>query len=123
MALAGLTRDAPDIYRKRLRERLERALQDQPPLDAARLAQEVAFLADKADVAEELTRLETHLAELKRLLSQTGPAGRRLDFLTQELNREINTIGSKSQSAPVAARVVDAKAEVERLREQIQNVE
>jgi uncharacterized protein (TIGR00255 family) len=123
--LRELTRDAPDVYRKRLRERLERALQEQQnvQLDTARLAQEVAFLADKADVAEELTRLETHLAELKRLLGQSGPAGRRLDFLTQELNREINTIGSKSQSAPVAARVVDAKAEVERLREQIQNVE
>jgi uncharacterized protein (TIGR00255 family) len=122
--LRDLTRDAPDVYRKRLRERLERALQDQQQqVDSARLAQEVAFLADKADVAEELTRLETHLGELKRLLTQKGPAGRRLDFLTQELNREINTIGSKSQSATVAARVVDAKAEVERLREQIQNVE
>jgi uncharacterized protein (TIGR00255 family) len=120
--LRELTREAPELYRKRLRERIERALQDQP-LDPARLAQEVAFLADKADVTEELTRLETHLAELKRLLQQTGPAGRRLDFLTQELNREVNTIGSKSQSAQVAARVVDAKAEVERLREQIQNVE
>jgi uncharacterized protein (TIGR00255 family) len=120
--LRELTKEAPDLSRKRLRERIERALGDQP-IDPARLAQEVAFLADKADVAEELTRLETHLAELKRLLTQKGPAGRRLDFLTQELNREINTIGSKSQSAPVAARVVDAKAEVERLREQIQNVE
>jgi len=120
--LRELTREAPELYRKRLRERVERALQDQP-LDPARLAQEVAFLADKADVTEELTRLETHLAELKRLLQQTGPAGRRLDFFTQELNREVNTIGSKSQSAQVAARVVDAKAEVERLREQIQNVE
>jgi uncharacterized protein (TIGR00255 family) len=119
--LRELTRDAPDLYRKRLRERVERLLQEQ--VDPARLAQEVAFLADKADVAEELTRLETHLVELKRLFSQTGPSGRRLDFLTQELNREINTIGSKSQSAQVATRVVDAKAEVERLREQIQNVE
>jgi uncharacterized protein (TIGR00255 family) len=120
--LRELTRDAPDVYRKRLRERLERALQDHS-LDPGRVAQEVAFLADKADVAEELTRLETHLGELKRLLQQSGPSGRRLDFLTQELNREINTIGSKSQSAQVAARVVDAKAELERLREQIQNVE
>jgi uncharacterized protein (TIGR00255 family) len=122
--LRELTRDAPDQYRRRLRERLDRALQPgDAPIDSQRLAQEVAFLADKADVAEELTRLETHLAELKRLLGQSGPAGRRLDFLTQELNREVNTIGSKSQSAQVAARVVDAKAEVERLREQIQNVE
>ena len=120
--LRELTRDAPEQYRKKLRERIERALADQS-LDPQRLAQEVAFLADKADVAEELTRLDAHLGELERLLAQQGPAGRRLDFLTQELNREINTIGSKSQSAQVAARVVDAKAEIERLREQIQNVE
>src|SRR5262249_15853780 len=122
--LRELTRDAPDQYRKRLRERLERAMQpgDQP-IDQQRLAQEVACLADKADGGEEVTRLETDLVELDRLLGQSGPAGRRLDFLTQELNREINTIGSKSQSAQVAARVVDAKAEIERLREQIQNVE
>ena len=119
--LRELTREAPELHRKKLHERIERMLQDQ--VDPGRLAQEVAFLADKGDVTEELTRLETHLAELKRLLQQTGPAGRRLDFLTQELNREVNTIGSKSQSAQVAARVVDAKAEVERLREQIQNVE
>ncbi len=122
--LRELTADAPDQCKKRLRDRLDRALQPgDGPIDPQRLAQEVAFLADKADVTEELTRFATHVAELKRLLDQSGPAGRRLDFLTQELNREINTIGSKSQSATVAARVVDAKAEVERLREQIQNVE
>jgi uncharacterized protein (TIGR00255 family) len=122
--LQALTRDAPDQYRRRLRDRLERALTPgEPPIDPQRLAQEVAILADKVDVAEELMRLTTHLAEVRRLIAQEGPAGRRLDFLTQELNREINTIGSKSQSAPVGARVVDAKAELERLREQIQNVE
>jgi uncharacterized protein (TIGR00255 family) len=121
--LRELTRDAPEQYRKRLRERLDRALQQTDPVDPGRLAQEVAILADKVDVAEELTRLSTHLVELRRLLDEKGPTGRRLDFLTQELNREINTIGSKAQSAPVAARVVDAKAELERLREQIQNVE
>jgi uncharacterized protein (TIGR00255 family) len=67
--------------------------------------------------------MAAHLAECKRLTDEDGANGRRLDFLTQELNREVNTIGAKSQSATVAARVVDAKAEVERLREQIQNVE
>lgn len=124
--LGALTAEAPEHYRKKLRDRLERALKAAEPstsVDAQRLAQEVAILADKADVTEELTRMAAHLAECRRLTDEDGCNGRRLDFLTQELNREVNTIGAKSQSAQVAARVVDAKAEVERLREQIQNVE
>jgi uncharacterized protein (TIGR00255 family) len=122
--LQALTRDAPENHRRRLRERLDRVLSPSDGVDPQRLAQEVAILAERVDVAEELTRLSTHLAELRRLLAHDGgPSGRRLDFLTQELNREINTVGSKCQSAQVAARVVDAKAELERLREQIQNVE
>ncbi len=120
--LGALTSEAPDHYRKKLRDRLERALKP-GEVDAQRLAQEVAILADKADVTEELTRMAAHVAEARRLADEDGANGRRLDFLTQELNREVNTIGAKSQSAAVAARVVDAKAEVERLREQIQNVE
>ncbi len=129
--LRELTREAPDLYRKRLLDRLDRALGHDSPapqplptlIDPQRLAQEVALLADKVDVTEELTRLSAHLTELERLFANPAPSGRRLDFLTQEVNREINTIGAKSQSAPVAARVIDAKAELERLREQIQNVE
>ncbi len=120
--LGALTSEAPEHYRKKLRDRLERALKP-GELDAQRLAQEIAILADKADVTEELTRMAAHVAECKRLTDENAANGRRLDFLTQELNREVNTIGAKSQSAAVAARVVDAKAEVERLREQIQNVE
>lgn len=120
--LGTLTAEAPDHYRKKLRERLERALKP-GEVDPQRLAQEIAILADKADVTEELTRMAAHVAECRRLTDEDGANGRRLDFLTQELNREVNTIGAKSQSAAVAARVVDAKAEVERLREQIQNVE
>ena len=125
--LRELSRDQPDAYRKRLSERLERALNGpggQPvTVDPQRLAQEVALFADRVDVAEELTRLSAHITELKRLIAGSEPAGRRLDFLTQEVNREVNTIASKSQSAAVAARVIDAKAELERVREQIQNVE
>ncbi|HEY7958188.1 MAG TPA: YicC/YloC family endoribonuclease [Polyangia bacterium] len=119
--LRTLTASAPEQYRARLTERLERARAS--GIDEQRIAQEVAIMADKLDVSEELTRLGAHLAELGRLLDQSGPQGRRLDFLTQELNREINTLGSKSPSAQCAARVVDAKAELEKLREQIQNVE
>jgi len=120
--LGTMTGDAPEHYRKKLRDRLDRALKP-GELDAQRLAQEIAILADKSDVTEELTRMAAHLVECTRLTDENGANGRRLDFLTQELNREVNTIGAKSQSAAVAARVVDAKAEVERLREQIQNVE
>jgi uncharacterized protein (TIGR00255 family) len=120
--ISELTRDSPEAYRRRLRERLERVLKP-GELDPARLAQEVAVLADRVDVTEELTRMRTHLVEFRRLVSEKGATGRRLDFLTQELNREANTIGSKSQSAQVTAKVVDCKAELERLREQIQNVE
>jgi uncharacterized protein (TIGR00255 family) len=120
--LGGLTADAPEHHRKKLRDRLERALKP-GEVDAQRLSQEVAILADKSDVTEELTRMALHIAEARRLTDEDGANGRRLDFLTQELNREVNTIGAKSQSATVAARIVDAKAEVERLREQIQNVE
>jgi uncharacterized protein (TIGR00255 family) len=120
--LRDLTRDAPDQYRKRLHERLERTL-GPGEVDPHRLAQEVAIMADRLDVAEELTRLGAHLTEFKRLLEGKQAAGRRLDFLAQELNREINTIGAKSQSGASGARVIDAKAELERVREQIQNVE
>jgi uncharacterized protein (TIGR00255 family) len=128
--LRELTRDSPDLYRKRLQERLERALgistgDERLPaiVDPQRLAQEVAILADKVDITEELTRLQAHLAEFRRLLSDGGAVGRRLDFLTQDVNREINTIGSKSQHAGIAATVVELKAELERIREQVQNVE
>jgi len=93
------------------------------PLDPARLAQEVALIADRTDVAEELTRLASHLDQSRGLIRSDAPAGRKLEFLVQEINREINTIGSKSQQAGIAQLVVDLKAELERIREQVQNVE
>lgn len=92
-------------------------------LEPQRLEQEVALLAQKADVAEELDRLDTHVAEIRRTLAGDGPAGRRLDFLAQELNREANTLASKASAADVALRAVDLKVLVEQIREQIQNVE
>lgn len=125
-----LVEHAPDQHRRRLSERLTRLLAPvhegsvpAAPLDPQRLAQEVALLADRLDVSEEITRLRAHMAEFLRLCQGDALAGRQLDFLTQELHREVNTIGSKSQSAEVAARIVAMKAELERLREQIQNVE
>ncbi len=119
--LRTLAAQAPVEVQRRLTERLEKLLE--VPIDPQRLAQEVALLADRADVTEELVRLGVHFDEIARLCDLGEPVGRRLDFLAQELHREFNTIGSKSQRAEVAQRVVAAKAEVERLREQVQNVE
>jgi uncharacterized protein (TIGR00255 family) len=109
-------------YRARLAERIAELTRG-VALDPARLAQEVALFADRSDVAEEITRLGSHLAQVRALLALAEPAGRKLDFLVQEMHREVNTIGSKSQSAEVAGIVVSLKAEVERMREQVQNVE
>jgi uncharacterized protein (TIGR00255 family) len=111
-----------DAVRERLSARIAELTRG-VPLDPARLAQEVALFADRTDVAEELTRLASHLAQARGLIRSEAPAGRKLEFLVQELNREINTIGSKSQHAGIAATVVELKAELERVREQVQNVE
>jgi uncharacterized protein (TIGR00255 family) len=111
-----------DEYRARLSERiaeLSRGL----PVEPQRLAQEVAFFAERCDVAEELTRLHSHLEQFKQLCAAPEPAGRKLDFLVQEMHREVNTTGSKSANAAIASVVVQLKAELERVREQVQNVE
>ena len=108
-------------YRQRLRARIEEICQMQ--LDEARLTQEVALAADKAAVDEETVRLRSHIAQMRDLLKQREPAGRKLDFLVQEMNREVNTTGSKSSDLILTGMVVDAKAELEKIREQIQNIE
>jgi len=113
---------AVDQYRTRLSERIAELTRNLP-VDPARLAQEVAVFADRTDVAEEITRLRSHVAQVRALLSVSDPAGRKLDFLVQEMHREANTIGSKSQHAEIAGVVVSLKAEIERMREQVQNVE
>ncbi len=92
-------------------------------VDPGRLAQEVALIADKADVSEELARMASHTKQFWAALDASEPVGRRLEFLTQELNREINTVGSKSVDHPVSALVVDMKSALEKLREQVSNVE
>jgi uncharacterized protein (TIGR00255 family) len=113
-----------DGYRSRLRERLDRLLSESGvQVDAGRLEAEIVILADRSDVTEELVRLDSHFDQFTRLLNADGPVGRRLDFLLQEIGRESNTIGAKSQDAPIAHLVVEMKAELERIREQVQNVE
>jgi len=109
-------------YRTRLEQRIAE-LSRGIPVEPQRLAQEVALFADRVDVAEELTRLSAHFEAFERLVASEEPAGRRMDFLVQEMHREVNTIGSKSQGAQIAEIVVGMKAEIERVREQVQNVE
>jgi uncharacterized protein (TIGR00255 family) len=106
---------------KRLNARFAKLLGDR--VEPARLAQESAILADKADVSEELLRIQSHLDQFQDALGASKPVGRKLEFLVQELNREVNTIGSKAAEHPVSARVVEMKSVIERLREQAANVE
>ncbi len=108
--------------RDRVRERIQVLLGD-VPLDEARLAQEAAILADKNDITEELVRLRSHLQQFRDQCQADGARGRQLEFLLQEIHREINTVGSKANDLAVAQRVIQAKAELERVREQVQNVE
>jgi len=111
-------------HRDRLRERVDKLLGESgQSLEPGRLEQEIAILADRSDVTEELTRLKSHLDQFAILAgADEGQVGRKLDFLVQEMNREVNTIGSKCADADVAHTVVAMKAEIERVREQIQNV-
>ena len=92
-------------------------------MDETRLLTEVAVMADRSAIAEETVRLHAHIAQLRECLEQTEPVGRRIDFLVQEFNREANTISSKSQDVPITRLAVSIKAEIEKLREQLQNIE
>ncbi|MBS2015774.1 MAG: YicC family protein [Deltaproteobacteria bacterium] len=113
-----------EAYKRKLKERAERLrLASDLEIEPGRLEQELALFADRVDIAEELTRLESHTLHLESLLVSSEAVGRRLDFLLQEMAREANTIGSKSQDAEIAHAVVELKAEIERMREQVQNVE
>jgi uncharacterized protein (TIGR00255 family) len=116
------TGDLVSAHRNRLRERVADLLDGRLP-DPLRLEQEVALLAERGDVAEECDRLRSHLAQFRATLEHAGPQGRRLDFLLQEMHRETNTIGSKAADAGLAHDVVSLKTSIERLREQVQNLE
>jgi uncharacterized protein (TIGR00255 family) len=115
---------APDVtaaFREKLNARLDEAAIS--IMDPQRLAQEIALFADRAAIDEELARLASHISQMRCALGENGEMGRRLDFLIQEMNREINTIGAKAQDLDIVRCVVDAKGEIEKLREQVQNVE
>lgn len=121
--IGRVTADLPEIYRARLEERIGALTQGAVALDPARIAQEAAILADRSDISEEIVRVRSHLAQFRRILDADDPAGHKLNFLLQELNREFNTMGSKCGNAQAAHDIVDVKAELEKIREQVQNVE
>ena len=116
---------APQVvleYQKRLTDRIKE-LTAGFELDPARLAQEVAMMADRCDITEEIVRMKSHIAQFEALLQSDEAEGRKIDFLLQEMNREINTIGSKGNDAEIARQVIEAKSELGKLREQAQNIE
>jgi uncharacterized protein (TIGR00255 family) len=117
---------APDVLSQchsRLKERISLLTEGKVELDPGRLAQEAAFLVDKGDITEEIVRAASHLQQFHAMMESDGPTGRALDFLLQELNREVNTMGSKASDARLAHIVVNVKSELEKIREQVQNLE
>ncbi len=111
-----------DFY-QRIKERVSGLIGDMIEIDEARIAQEAAFYVDKADISEEIVRAESHIEQFRKAMDDDLPCGRKLNFLLQEFNREFNTMGSKTGSPEVSEKVVTAKIELEKLREQVQNVE
>jgi len=123
--LGEIAERAPQVvieWQQKLNTRLER-LQDGIEVDPQRIAQEIAIVADRCDICEELVRFNSHLLQFRQLFTAEGAVGRQMDFLLQELNRETNTMGSKSNDAELTRQVVAIKAELEKIREQVQNIE
>lgn len=110
-------------YRDRLKKRLSELLEGEVAVDETRLSQEVAIYADKSNITEEIVRFKSHIIQLRQNLKKEEPIGRRLDFIIQEMNREVNTIGSKSSDIKIADLVIQIKSELEKIREQVQNIE
>ncbi|HEY1404187.1 MAG TPA: YicC/YloC family endoribonuclease, partial [Pyrinomonadaceae bacterium] len=125
--IEAVARDIIESYRARLQRRISELLArdglEIVELDQGRLAQEVAYLADRSDISEELTRLRSHVKQFREIIDSEGDTGKRLDFLLQEFNREANTVLSKSTDMTIKEAALAIKAEVEKLREQVQNVE
>ncbi len=123
--LDGISSRSPVVvleYRKRLTDRIKE-LTNGVVIDEARLCQEIAIMAEKSDITEEIVRMESHMGQFGDLLNTGDGIGRKVDFLIQEMNREVNTIGSKSGDAEIARYVIEMKSELARLREQVQNIE
>lgn len=123
--IAEISKRAPEVpkdYKLKLEARIKELLQQQA-VDESRIATEVAIFADRCSIDEELVRLASHIGQMREALSMNQPIGRKLDFLVQEMNREINTIGSKANDLSITKNVVEIKSEIEKVREQIQNIE
>jgi uncharacterized protein (TIGR00255 family) len=123
--LHTIERRTPEVveeWQQKLHKRLDNLLRE-ADVDPQRVAQEVALFADRCDISEEVVRFNSHIAQMRDLLTQSGAIGRQMDFLIQELNREANTMGSKSNDADLTRKVVALKAELEKIREQVQNIE
>jgi uncharacterized protein (TIGR00255 family) len=125
-AVGAIEKDASSVteeHRERLTKKIADAIGGIAELDAGRLAQEVAYLADRSDISEEISRLYAHINQYRKIIAQDEELGKKLDFLTQELNREANTITSKTTNMTIKGLALDVKSEIEKIREQIQNVE
>ena len=125
--VSHLAEKAPQYYKQRLEGRI-RDLAGSVEMDSGRLAQEVAYLASRSDIAEELTRFQSHLDQVRQLLAESSEVGKKLDFLLQEMNREANTLLSKTTDVPevgleITRQAIEMKTEIEKLREQAQNIE
>ncbi len=125
--ISHLAEKAPQYYKQRLEGRI-RDLAGSVEMDSGRLAQEVAYLASRSDIAEELTRFQSHLDQIRQLLAETSEVGKKLDFLLQEMNREANTLLSKTTDVPevgleITRQAIEMKTEIEKLREQALNIE
>jgi uncharacterized protein (TIGR00255 family) len=115
--------DLVAYYQERLMRRIQKITQGIVDIDPGRMAQEAAFLADRSDISEEIVRARSHIIQFRQFMDAPEPAGRKLNFLLQEMNREFNTMGSKTENASVSYRVVEVKTELEKIREQVQNIE
>src|SRR5262245_39548115 len=125
-SVARVHKQAPEVvkrYQEQLRERVKNAGLELPGLDDERLQKEIVYFADRSDISEELTRLESHFQQFDDCVQSQEPVGRTLDFLAQEMNREVNTIGSKANDSVISREVVLLTEELEKFREQVQNVE
>ena len=119
-----LTEDLPKDYASRLEDRMKDILDGRAEVEPERIATEAAIFADKSDITEELTRLRSHTDQLADIIAEASePSGKKLDFLSQEMNREANTIASKANDMNITATVLDVKSEIEKIREQVQNIE
>lgn len=124
--LGEIAERAPELpahYQQRVKERIHQLTNGLVSIDEARIAQESAFLADKCDISEEISRARSHLDQFRHLMNAAEPAGRPLNFLLQEFNREFTTMGSKAANAEISHVIVSAKTELEKMREQVQNIE